>query len=801
MNDTPLSPEDLVEAFLAERRAGAQIDARTFLARYAGAGTSVLDALEAIESLEHASDGGMLPLTPGHVGPFRIVRELGRGGMGVVFQAIEEPLERRVALKLLPPELTASPAARSRFHREAALSSRLDHSGICTIYGAGVLDGQPWIAMRCVEGETLGRRIASAHASGKLRLPGPSELSAELGIAACVARIARALAHAHAQGIVHRDVKPSNVMVTPSGEPVLLDFGLAFEPESTAATLTRTGEVVGTPAYLAPELLTGEASRSDERCDVYSLGVTLYECLALAPPFRGATREALYRAVMSGDAADVRTLNPDVPRDLAVVVATALERDRRARYASAEQLALDLEAVVAHRPISARSVGAFGRLARWSRREPRQAVLAAALAISALAVALVGGAWLASRDKVRLGERIERAQAIERALFDGYVALGERRRDAALRSFEAVLALDATNEEAQVGRVVALLRQKRIAEARAIAGALPSAPAFDALRVFVDDRLAAPKDPNWWMRASAFELFLDGERCLSIAELSTSTDATEWNKQALTRFSEAVTRSPAARAHYHYIRAYAASGAGDADAARSAAAALLALWPESTTALEQAGAALIELDPAAAAPLLERALLTNETRAQSHQNLGLALMRLGDTEAARRHFQRALELSPNNVYALNGLSVTEKERGCAAEQRAALDAAHALDPASVPVLSNLAELACEENNLELAAELLGRLLELDPALTNHRAVRGFVLADLGDVERAVDEFGIALAYAPRDPLAWLRYGSMLLVAGDAERTLECVSVARELDRSIDGIDQLEDQARTALSQR
>ena len=152
---------------------------------------------------------------------------------------------------------------------------------------------------------------------------------------------------------MHRDVKPSNIIVGSDGAPVLLDFGLAIATESSTHTLTRTGETAGTPAYLAPENVSGELAHPDAQGDVYALGVTLYECLALRKPFDAPTRVALYRAILAGTPADVRTLNRAVPRDLAVIVATAMERDRGRRYRSAGALADDLEACVAGRPIAA----------------------------------------------------------------------------------------------------------------------------------------------------------------------------------------------------------------------------------------------------------------------------------------------------------------------------------------------------------------------------------------------------------------------------------------------------------------
>ena len=396
MSPDPKSVEEAVDLFLAGRRARTEDDSKAFAARYPHLEPELSSALDALVALEAATgrDVDTDVSIPDRVGAYRVVREIGRGGMGVVLEAVEEPLGRRVALKVLPPELVASPSARARFRREAELAARLDHTGIATIYGAGVEAEHPWIAMRFVEGKTLARAIADAKEAGasSLRLEAlPAKgREAALRVASLLAKVARALHAAHEHGVVHRDIKPSNVIVQPDGAPVLLDFGLAITEESDGMTVTRTGEAPGTPAYIAPEMIAGEVARPDAQGDVYALGVTLYESLALRRPFEAPTHAALYRSILAGSPPNVRALNPSVPRDLAVVVATAMERERTRRYRSAQALAEDLEACVAERPIAARPVPIHGRILRWVRREPRLAA-----ASGAAVVATVGGlAWI-----------------------------------------------------------------------------------------------------------------------------------------------------------------------------------------------------------------------------------------------------------------------------------------------------------------------------------------------------------------------------------------------------------------------
>ena len=260
----------------------------------------------------------------------------------------------------------------------------------------GSADGIPFIAMRYVEGESLARHIARASEHGDiLRLPPAGGAAAPpaatpvwtwndaVKVLAVVEVIARALHLAHEHGVIHRDVKPANIMITPAGDPVLLDFGLAFDPESEQG-VTRTGDVVGTPVYMSPEqLLSG---RMDRRTDVYSLGATLYECLTLARPFTSPTRERLFQTIQRDEPADPRRSNRAINADLRLVLATAMQKEPRHRYATALDFAEDLARVRGSHPIRARPVTTVVVLSRWARRNP-----ALAACLGALFLVLAGG--------------------------------------------------------------------------------------------------------------------------------------------------------------------------------------------------------------------------------------------------------------------------------------------------------------------------------------------------------------------------------------------------------------------------
>jgi WD40 repeat protein/serine/threonine protein kinase len=341
--------------------------------------------------------GGETSRAPDRIGPYRLLRELGRGGQAVVHLAEDTRLSRNVALKVFAPGLLPSEQFLARFRREVELASRLDHPGVCTVYEAGTDGDTPYIAMRYVEGTTLAHcidtslaRTPQGRTTSALDLPEPAATSASgrlpevLRVAALVERTARALHAAHEAGLIHRDVKPGNVMVTKDGEPVLLDFGLARDDAQDHA-LTMTGTLLGTPAYMSPEQLLAQRVRLDRRTDVYSLGVTLYECLTLRRPFDAPTREGLYQQILASEADPPRRANAQIPKDLEVVLLTAMERNRDRRYQTALDFAEDLRRVREHEPIRARPTPALVRLGRWAQRHPAIAtgLTTALLALSA----------------------------------------------------------------------------------------------------------------------------------------------------------------------------------------------------------------------------------------------------------------------------------------------------------------------------------------------------------------------------------------------------------------------------------
>jgi len=335
----------------------------------------------------------------GQIGPYRLLGELGRGAQGTVYLAEDARLQRRVALKVLAPDVAAlAGPATLRFLREAEAIARLEHPGLATVYETGRAGETAWIAMRYVAGGSLQQRLAERRAAGA----GPPCTAGEIAAAVRLAeRAARALAAAHDAGIVHRDVKPANLLLAAPDEPVLVDFGLAADSRATTPTITAPGAVFGTLVYLPPERLAG--APSDAGGDVYALGVVLFEMLALRRPFAAEVLAHELQAIVEREPPDVRTHNPAVPNDLAIVVATAIARSPRDRYATAAAFADDLARVLALQPVAARPASAALRLWRWAQRNPGLARSIAALLLVLVAGLLVT-TWLWRHSERALGD-------------------------------------------------------------------------------------------------------------------------------------------------------------------------------------------------------------------------------------------------------------------------------------------------------------------------------------------------------------------------------------------------------------
>jgi serine/threonine protein kinase len=400
-------------------------------------------------SISSAPTGEPLPL--GELGDYRIVREIGRGGMGVVYEAEQISLPRRVALKVLPFAAVMDPRHLQRFKNEARAAASLDHPNVVKVYGVGCERGVHFIALQFVDGRSMAdlirerrygpttdpppigdpdptRTFAADMTDHTPKVTRPTATSPKTPLdAAFVRRVtewgieaAEALEHAHGLGIVHRDIKPGNLLIDGRGEIFVADFGLA--KIATDPGVTATGDMLGTLRYMSPEQAGAQHDLVDHRADIYSLGVTLYELLTLTPAFEGADRQSILTRISNTDPVAPRKLDRRIPHDLETVILKAMEKDPSRRYQSAREFSDDLRRVACGEPVWARRARYLERSARWARRHSAAmwagvVFLAMIAGVSATAAFVV---WQQKREKDQaLEEKSNALTEKEQAFFEG----------------------------------------------------------------------------------------------------------------------------------------------------------------------------------------------------------------------------------------------------------------------------------------------------------------------------------------------------------------------------------------------
>jgi serine/threonine-protein kinase len=314
-------------------------------------------------------------------GDYTLDEEIARGGMGVVYRASQVSLGRPVALKMILAGQFASGVDIQRFHREAEAAARLDHPHIVPIYEVGDLEGHHYFSMKLIEGGNLTEQIS--------RFAGQPRAAAEL-----MMTVADAVHHAHQRGILHRDLKPRNILLDPQGSPQITDFGLAKLVEASGEA-TQSGAIIGTVGYMAPEQARAERTITTA-ADIYSLGAILYELLTGRPPFRGATAAETLLQVLQRSPDRPRNVRAEIDRDLETICLKCLENEPGHRYSSAAAVADDLRRWLEHRPITARPIGNPERLWRWCRRNPAWA--AGGLVALGLMIFFSWRLWQENRD-------------------------------------------------------------------------------------------------------------------------------------------------------------------------------------------------------------------------------------------------------------------------------------------------------------------------------------------------------------------------------------------------------------------
>ena len=350
------------------------------------------DEYATIERFAESEDTGKTASLPRgtqvrYFGDYKLLEELGRGGMGVVYKAQQLSLNRPVALKLLRSDVLASEDDLRRFQNEAEAVALLDHPHIVPILEVGKHNGRHYFSMKLIGGASLDRKLTDYCDNPK-------------AAARLMAKAADAVHHAHQRGILHRDLKPANILVDDFGEPHLTDFGLAKRVEGDS-DLTQSGAILGTPAYMAPEQAMGRRGAVTTSSDIYGLGAVLYALLTGRAPFHSDSVANTLHAVRERAPAPPSTINPKAPRDLEIVCLKCLEKDPARRFGSAQALANDVRRYLAGEPITARPTAAWERGWLWCKRNPWLAGACAVMAASLVAVAVISMAYAVAQAKAR----------------------------------------------------------------------------------------------------------------------------------------------------------------------------------------------------------------------------------------------------------------------------------------------------------------------------------------------------------------------------------------------------------------
>ncbi len=452
--------ENLFAVYVDRLNRGERFHRQEILAKHPLVGEELIQCLEDYVELERVPEWNE-PLST--LGDYTLCRQIGRGGMGVVYEAWQGSMDRRVALKVLPPGVAADDKAFHRFMREAKAAGKLDHQNIVSVHAAGFDDSTPYFSMEYVEGETLAqvlRVLTDAEAETASPFGPKDQGDYFIRLAHAFADVADGLQHAHSKGVIHRDIKPSNLILDVGsdqggsfqGRLRILDFGLAHLEGQDSLTLS--GDLVGTPAYMSPEQARRQKIPVDHRTDIYSLGATMYEVFTGLAPFRGRDHAETLSQIIDRDARPLRQLNARVPEDLETLVLKCLRKDAGERYGSAEALAQDLRRFVRGDPIEARPEGRWTRCVRRALGQRRRIGTAAVTVF-----ACVAGALLLRDSQARRQDQIRRDY--EEKVLAALVQFEEARL---LESADATGALSIRQPELLAADETVLRRTHRVLE-------------------------------------------------------------------------------------------------------------------------------------------------------------------------------------------------------------------------------------------------------------------------------------------------------------------------------------------------
>jgi len=683
--------------------------------------------------IDHATGSdGML----GDFGDYELLEEIGRGGQGVVYRAHQKSLNRTVALKVIGLGYWATEAHLKRFRREAEAAASLDHPCIVPIYEVGEREGSCYFSMKFVEGGQLDEVVR--------REPMLPRRAAGL-----IAKVARTVHYAHEHGILHRDIKPGNILLDANGEPHLTDFGLARLVE-TESTVTGTLEVLGTPSYMAPEQAAGEHTKVSGATDVYGLGAVLYQLLTGHPPFAGGTTYETIKLLLDTEPRQPRVLNPKISRDLSTICLKCLEKDPTLRYSSALALAEDLEHWLKHEPIRAKRSGFVTRARKWVRRNPAIAALIAALV--ALAAAMGWDIWkseLISRPATK-GVAVLPFENLSPDPDNAYFADGIQEEILTRLASIADLKVISRTSTQQYQSKPRNLREiaKQLGVANIVEGSVQKAA--DHVRVNVQ-LINAQTDSHLW--AQTFDRKLTD--IFSVESEVAKAIADQLQAKLTGREEQVIAARPTdnIEAYDAYLRGLAYTlktsiSPNNLLGAQKYLREAVRLDPKFALAwallayVDARGYLTEFLQPTAA--LREEARRAGETALTLQPNLGEAVWANGyyhyaclkDYDTAVRYFEQARPLLPNNSRIPESLAYVARRRGQWDRSEAYFNETERLDPRNVQLLTQHAGSYMNLRRFAEALRKLDQVLNIIPDDVDTLAFKAGIAQAQGDLPRA-----------------------------------------------------------------
>jgi eukaryotic-like serine/threonine-protein kinase len=801
-----------LQQFLADRReVGHWTDSLCAIVRFARA-----DAQTKTGEAIRGERPDTAPTLPRSFADYELLEEIARGGMGVVYKARQKSLNRLVALKMIRAGELASEEDLRRFRNEAEAVAHLDHANIVPVHEVGERDGQQYLSMKLIEGNSLDQQLTGYGADPK-------------AAAQLVAAVARAVHHAHQRGILHRDLKPSNILLDAEGQPHVTDFGLAKRVE-VDSSLTQSGAIVGTPSYMAPEQASGVRRVITIATDVYGLGAVLYTLLCGRPPFKSDTVLGTLEQVKTREPARPSGSNPRLNRDLETICLKCLEKEPHKRYASALALAEDLDRFLTGQPIHARPVRVWERGVKWARRRPL-AVAALAGLVTALALVVGTVGWVlgdrAARQQVAEGKVREALDQGARRLHEGdpyNPVLITAVQQAQAQVDSGVLGRDLQGRVQQLRRDVDMLTRLEKARLQEAAGGKETG--FDDVGA---DRLYAeaftwyglditapdPQEAAGRMRASAIRnsLIVELDNWATIRNelhrgggvpLRVVTDLADddpWRRRlraaagrqdrtALEGLAEeegALSQPPANLV----LLAHALSNAGSPTAAERLLRQVQQRYPDDFWITFQLANAVWPFDRferdstrggtafmtssdnlslksaclAEAVGFYRAALALRPQSAAVYGNLAGALLLQGKPAEAEAACRRAIELQPDYVYRLLTLAAALRGQGKLAEAEAVCRKAIALRPDFALLYLNLGNALLDQSKPIEAITAYRTAVALEPKHAEAHRYLGSALAAKGDMDAAIAEYREAIRLRPKSSEAHRYIADALRVKG------------------------------------